>query len=104
MSERDYSVSQIQELIPYGSFDEIYELCESGEVNPYMTTVKNKIKESNDDIAEETEGTVAEERELFDKLINVLNCYECDVEKVVFYLKNGGKMTGLLIGQSWRMI
>lgn len=42
----------------------------------------------------------AEERELFDKLINVLNCYECDVEKVVFYLK----MTGLLIGQSWRMI
>lgn len=70
MSERDYSVSQIQELIPY----------------------------------EETEGTVAEERELFDKLINVLNCYGCDVEKVVFYLKNGGKMTGLLIGQSWRMI
>lgn len=66
MSERDYSVSQIQELIPYGSFDE--------------------------------------ERELFDKLINVLNCYGCDVEKVVFYLKNGGKMTGLLIGQSWRMI
>lgn len=78
MSERDYSVSQIQELIPYGSFD--------------------------DDIAEETEGTVSEERELFDKLINVLNCYGCDVEKVVFYLKNGGKMTGLLIGQSWRMI
>lgn len=74
MSERNYSVSQIQELIPYGSFDE------------------------------ETEGTVAEERELFDKLINVLNCYGCDVEKVVFYLKNGGKMTGLLIGQSWRMI
>lgn len=74
----DYSVSQIQELIPYGSFD--------------------------DDIAEETEGTVAEETELFDKLINVLNCYGCDVEKVVFYLKNGGKMTGLLIGQSWRMI
>ena len=66
MSERDYSVPQIQELIPYGSFDE--------------------------------------ERELFDKLINVLNCYGCDVEKVVFYLKNGGKMTGLLIGQSWRMI
>lgn len=66
MSERDYSVPQIQELIPYGSFDE--------------------------------------ERELFDKLINVLNCYGYDVEKVVFYLKNGGKMTGLLIGQSWRMI
>lgn len=82
MSERDYSVSQIQELIPYGSFDE----------------------ETEDTVAEETEGTVAEERELFDKLINVLNCYGCDVEKVVFYLKNGGKMTGLLIGQSWRMI
>jgi hypothetical protein len=82
MSERDYSVSQIQELIPYGSFDE----------------------ETKGTVAEETEGTVAEERELFDKLINVLNCYGCDVEKVVFYLKNGGKMTGLLIGQSWRMI
>jgi hypothetical protein len=82
MSERDYSVSQIQELIPYGSFDE----------------------ETEGTVAEETEGTVAEERELFDKLINVLNCYGCDVEKVVFYLKNGGKMTGLLIGQSWRMI
>lgn len=82
MSERDYSVSQIQELIPYGSFDE----------------------ETEDTVAEETEGTVAEERELLDKLINVLNCYGCDVEKVVFYLKNGGKMTGLLIGQSWRMI
>ena len=78
MSERDYSVSQI----PYGSFDE----------------------ETEGTVAEETEGTVAEERELFDKLINVLNCYGCDVEKVVFYLKNGGKMTGLLIGQSWRMI
>lgn len=82
MSERDYNVSQIQELIPYGSFDE----------------------ETKGTVAEETEGTVAEERELFDKLINVLNCYGCDVEKVVFYLKNGGKMTGLLIGQSWRMI
>lgn len=82
MSERDYSVSQIQELIPYGSFDE----------------------ETKGTVAEETEGTVAEERELFDKLINVLNCYGYDVEKVVFYLKNGGKMTGLLIGQSWRMI
>lgn len=82
MSERDYSVSQIQELIPYGSFDE----------------------ETEGTVAEETEATVAEERELFDKLINVLNCYGCDVEKVVFYLKNGGKMTGLLIGQSWRMI
>lgn len=82
MSERDYSVSQIQELIPYGSFDE----------------------ETEGTVAEETGGTVAEERELFDKLINVLNCYGCDVEKVVFYLKNGGKMTGLLIGQSWRMI
>jgi hypothetical protein len=82
MSERDYSVSQIQELIPYGSFDE----------------------ETKGTVAEETKGTVAEERELFDKLINVLNCYGCDVEKVVFYLKNGGKMTGLLIGQSWRMI
>lgn len=82
MSERDYNVSQIQELIPYGSFDE----------------------ETEGTVAEETEGTVAEERELFDKLINVLNCYGCDVEKVVFYLKNGGKMTGLLIGQSWRMI
>lgn len=82
MSERDYSVSQIQELILYGSFDE----------------------ETKGTVAEETEGTVAEERELFDKLINVLNCYGCDVEKVVFYLKNGGKMTGLLIGQSWRMI
>lgn len=82
MSERDYSISQIQELIPYGSFDE----------------------ETEGTVAEETGGTVAEERELFDKLINVLNCYGCDVEKVVFYLKNGGKMTGLLIGQSWRMI
>ena len=90
MSERDYSVSQIQELIPYGSFDE--------------ETKGTVAEETKGTVAEETEGTVAEERELFDKLINVLNCYGCDVEKVVFYLKNGGKMTGLLIGQSWRMI
>lgn len=46
--ERDYTVLQIGELLPYGSFNEIYELCESGEITPYMSPqairkiVKNK--------------------------------------------------------------